>query len=434
VVTDLGQGNGIQNTGFGSTSLTAANGSIQVLGSRVSAAGGNVVLSAAGTSDTHSLEIVDNGGTRSTVSTTGTGTINLNGSLTGGGASATGGSAAGVVVTNSSITAGTGAINITGSVGGASTGGQVERGFRVDTGSVISGAGNVTLTGAVAGNQPILPDPYMGPASMGGELANGATVSSTGGNVTLSGTFNNGFHYDGTGLRVDGKVQSGAGSKVTLTGSSTQGAYPTGGLFSGSGTGLFTGLLSEIVAGTGGLDVTGTVDSTFPSTNLTGASLNGAATSAGNIAVTGTSLAFTASGVRALYLGDGTLAATGAATITLTGSGVFGNGTASSYDLNINGTAVSTAGGQINLTGNRMNIASTVNSGSGVTAIKAFTNSPADHPWRCNGTNMNKLNLTNAELNNITASVLRDGQRRFHRRHRCRRRRHRHQHGQAHRP
>jgi hypothetical protein len=313
------------------------------------------------------------------------------------------------VVTNSSITAGTGAINITGNVGGASTGGQVERGFRVDTGSVISGAGNVTLTGAVAGNQPILPDPYMGPASMGGELANGATVSSTGGNVTLSGTFNNGFHYDGTGLRVDGKVQSGAGSKVTLTGSSTQGAYPTGGLFSGSGTGLFTGLLSEIVAGTGGLDVTGTVDSTFPSTNLTGASLNGAATSAGNIAVTGTSLAFTASGVRALYLGDGTLAATGAATITLTGSGVFGNGTASSYDLNINGTAVSTAGGQINLTGNRMNIASTVNSGSGVTAIKAFTNARQITLGGANGTDVNVLNLSNSEINRITASVLRVG-------------------------
>jgi polygalacturonase len=140
------------------------------------------------------------------------------------------------------------------------------------------------------------------------------------------GTFNNNFHYDGTGLRVDGKVQSGAGSKVTLTGSSTQGAYPTGGLFSGSGTGLFTGLLSEIVAGTGGLDVTGTVDSSFPSTNLTGASLNGAATSAGNIAVTGTSLAYHRLRGQGPLPWGGTLAATGAATITLTGSGVTSSG------------------------------------------------------------------------------------------------------------
>jgi filamentous hemagglutinin family protein len=408
VVTDLGQGDGIQNSGpGGNVSLTAANGSIQVLGSRVSAAGGNVVLSAAGSSDTHSLEIVNNGGTRSTVSTTGSGTITLSGSLTGGGASATGGSAAGVVLTSSSVTAGIGAISVTGSAGGASTGGQVERGFRVDTGSLISGAGNVTLTGTVTGTQPILPDPYTGPASMGGQLANGATVSSTGGNVTLSGTFSNNAHYDGTGLRVDGKVQSGAGSKVTLSGTSTQGAYPTGGLFSGSGTGLFTGSSSEIVAGTGGLDVTGAVDSSFPSTNLTGASLNGTATSTGNIAVTGTSSATTASGVRALYLGGGTLAATGAATISLTGSGVTSSGTASSYDLSIDGTAVSTAGGQINLTGNRVNITSTVNSGTGATAIKAFTNS---RQITLGGADeQNKLNLTNAELNNITASVLRIG-------------------------
>jgi hypothetical protein len=253
-------------------------------------------------------------------------------------------------------------------------------------------------------------------------------VSSTGGNVTLSGTFSNNAHYDGTGLRVDGKVQSGAGSKVTLSGTSTQGAYPTGGLFSGSGTGLFTGSSSEIVAGTGGLDVTGAVDSSFPSTNLTGASLNGTATSTGNIAVTGTSSATTASGVRALYLGGGTLAATGAATITLTGSGVTSSGTASSYDLSIDGTAVSTAGGQINLTGNRVNITSTVNSGTGATAIKAFTNSPADHPWRCGRTEQAQPDERRAQQHHGLG--LADWQRRFHRRHRCRRRRHRHQHGQ----
>ncbi|SFU51965.1 filamentous hemagglutinin family N-terminal domain-containing protein [Polaromonas sp. YR568] len=405
VVTDLGMGDGIQNSAAGgNVSLTAANGAIQVLGSKVSANNGNVVLSAAGNSDAHSLEIVNNGATGSTVSTTGAGTITLSGNLTSGGASATGGSAAGVAITGSSITGGTGAVSITGSAGGAGRGGQIERGFRVDAGSTITGAGSVTLTGTVTGNQPILPDPYTGPASMGGELANGATVSSTGGDVSLTGSFNNSAHFDGTGLAVNGKLESGAGGKITISGTSTTGTFLSGGLMTGSGTGLSTGVSSEIVAGTGGLDITGTVNSTGLPTNLTGARLSGTASSTGNIAVTGSSTSAGATGVRALdMLAGSTLTGLGAATITLRGSGVPGGVGASSYDVGVLGT-VSTAGGQINLAGDRMRIENTINSGSGRTVITPTTANRQISLGESDEVNL--LNLSNSELNFITASAL----------------------------
>ncbi|CAN7228793.1 two-partner secretion domain-containing protein [Polaromonas sp. LjRoot131] len=403
VVTDLGQGDGIQNSAFGGVSLTAANGSIQVLGSKVTAAGGNVVLSAAGTSDTHSLEIVNNGATRSNVTTTGAGTITLSGSLTGGGASATGGSAGGLVVTNSSITSDTGAISITGNAGGASRGSQVERGFRLDSGTQVTSAGDITLTGSVSGNQAISSYVF-GQDSMGGQLASGATVSSTGGNVTLSGTFNNQAQFDGTALAVGGRVESGASKKIVLSGDTRVGVRQVGANFDGGGTGLSTGASSVIIAGTGGLDITGAVDSASTSTNLVGISFNGAASSTGNIAVTGTSTASSASGVRVVDLVGGTLTGLGSAAITLSGSGVPGSAPASSHDVGVVGTAVSTAGGQIKLIGNRVKIDTTINSGSGRTVITPTT---TNREITLGGTDeVNYLNLSNSELNLITASAL----------------------------
>jgi hypothetical protein len=131
-------------------------------------------------------------------------------------------------VTNSDITGGTGAISITGHAGGVSTGGQLERGFRLDSGALITSAGNISLTGTVSGNQAITPDPYP-LKSTGGELAHGATVSSSGGDLALSGTFNNTYQWDGTGLAVGGKLQSGADKKIVLTGNATVGVRPVGG-------------------------------------------------------------------------------------------------------------------------------------------------------------------------------------------------------------
>jgi filamentous hemagglutinin family protein len=388
----MGSGSSIATTG-GDVNFKAA--AIKLAGASVAAAGGNIAMTAAGTSASHSLEITNVGGARSNVSTTGAGAITLSGSLTGGGASATGGSAGGVVVTSSSITSDTGTISITGSAGGASTGSQVERGFRLDSGTLVTSAGNISMTGSVAGNQA-LPS---GIPSMGGEVANGATVSSTGGNVTLSGTMNNASHFTGTGLTINGKVQTGAAGKVALTGAATVGVA--------AGTGLSTGLSSEIIAGTGGLDITGTVSSATTATSLSAVVLAGAASATGNIAVTGTTSAPSASGVRSLDMQAGTLTGLGAATITLKGSGVPAPAPAASYDVNVFGTTVSTAGGEITLTGDRVRVDSSINSGSGRTVITSFSVNRAITLGGSDETN--SLNLSNSEINNITASVLRLG-------------------------
>lgn len=405
---NMGSGSSIATRGG---DVTFKAGAIKLAGASVAATGGNIAMTTVGTSASHSLEITNDGATRSNVTTTGAGTISLSGHLTGGGASATGGSAGGLVVTNSSITSDTGAISIAGTVSGPSTGSLLERGFRLDSGALVTSAGNISLTGVVSGTQAL--NPPMGIlSSAAGELASGGIVSSTGGNVMLSGTFNNGMHYyDPTGLVVGGKVQSGAAGKVTLSALATVGVVQGGSNFSGGGTGLFTGASSEIVAGTGGLDITGEVRSSSTSTNLTGVSLAGVISSTGNIAVTGTSTASSASGVMGINLAGGTLTGLGAATITLRGSGVPAPAPASSYDVNVAGTAVSTAGGDISVVGNRVNIQSTINSGSGRTLITT-------HQWNLNrditinggsGSEQNGLNLSNGEINNITASVLQLG-------------------------
>jgi len=405
---NMGSGSSIATSG-GDVSFKAN--AIKLAGASVATAGGNIAMAAAGTSASHSLEITNDGATRSNVATTGAGTISLSGHLTGGGASATGGSAGGLVVTNSSITSDTGAISITGTVSGASTGSLLERGFRLDSGALVTSAGNISLTGVVSGTQAL--NPPMGIlSSAAGELAGGGIVSSTGGNVMLSGTFNNGWHYyDPTGLVVGGKVQSGAAGKVTLSALATVGVVQGGGNFSGGGTGLFTGASSEIVAGTGGLDITGEVRSSSTSTNLSGVSLAGTASSTGNIVVTGISSAPSASGVRALAL-QGTLTGLGTATITLKGSGVPAPAPASSSDIIVQGTTVSTAGGQINLIGDRIKIESAINSGSGRTVITPVTTGREITLNALNtggGNEMWGLNLSHSELNLITASVLQLG-------------------------
>jgi filamentous hemagglutinin family protein len=401
----MGSGSSIATQGG---DVTFKGNAIKLAGATVAAASGNIAMTAAGSTDFHSLEITNDGGTRSNVSTTGAGTITLSGSLTGGGASATGGSASGVVVTNSSITGGTGAISITGHAGGVSTGSQIERGLRLDSGTLITSAGDISLTGTVSGNQPMPADPYP-LKSMGGELASGATVSSTGGDLALSGTLTNYSHYDGTGLAIGGKLQSGVDKKIVLSGKATVGVFDAGGIFAGSGTGLSTGLSSEIVAGTGGLDITGTVSSSSTSSNLIGTSLTGVANSTGNIAVTGISNAISAYGVTALSLGGGTLAGLGTATITLKGSGVPSPAPASSYDVLVGGTAVSTAGGEIRVIGDRGRIDSTINSGSGRTVVTTGASNRDITVGGGNGSEVNGLNLSASEISQITASVLQLG-------------------------
>ncbi len=389
VVTDIGQGDGIQNTGGGNASLTAANGSIQVLGSKVSAANGNVVLSASGNSDTHSLEIVNNGAMQSNIMAGGAGTISLSGNLSSGGASATGGSAGGVVITNSNITAGSGAITISGDAGWPSGAvAQVSRGVRLDSLGKVSTAGNIGITGRVGSSSLA--------GSTGVDLGSGSEVSSSGGNVTVNGTFNNPAASDGTGVRIAGRVAAPAGT-VAITGSATVGGS--------SGTGVRIDPGADISAALG-VTITSSVSSFTTATAIVATNMQGGTvSSAGNIVMTGTVNAPSAANAKGLTMEGGTVSTTGAGTISLTGSGVPAPAPPSSYALNIAGTSVSSAGGQISLAGDRMNITGfPVNAGAGRVVI---TPTATNRQITLGGTDETfALNLSNSELNQITAGTL----------------------------
>ncbi|WP_457280513.1 two-partner secretion domain-containing protein [Polaromonas sp. P5_D5] len=401
VVTDLGQGDGIQNSASGANvSLAAANGSIQVLGSTVSAAGGNVVLSAAGASATHSVEIVNNGATQSNVTTTGTGNITINGNLTSGGASATGGSAGGVVVTNSNITAGNGVITISGDAGWPSGLPQVSRGVRLDSGAKVTGAGNISITGRVGSSSLA--------TSKGLQLAGGAEVSSTGGDVALTGTLTNHSILDGTGLHVSGKVQSGASKKITLTGSATVGGS--------AGKGVLIDGAAELLAGTGGLTIVGTTSSATTATSVVGTSITVSiggvspiVSSTGAMDITGTLDGGSIVGGSGLVMEGGTINSNGA-NIVLRGSGVPAPAPVASRDVNLSGTTVTSGGGEIQIIGNRVQIDSTVNAGAGRVVIAPFsTNREITLSSPVGGIEAVTLNLSTTEINNITAGVLQIG-------------------------
>ncbi|MCY1167693.1 MBG domain (YGX type) [compost metagenome] len=130
----------------------------------------------------------------------------------------------------------------------------------------------------------------------------------------------------------------------------------------------------------------------------------GSVSSAGNIVMTGTVNAPSAANAKGLTMEGGTVSTTGAGTISLTGSGVPAPAPPSSYALNIAGTSVSSAGGQINLAGDRVSIASPVNAGAGRVVI---TPTATNRQITLGGTDETfALNLSNSELNQITAGTL----------------------------
>ncbi len=372
--------NGVRSAGG---NITLVGTTVKVFGSPVNANGGNVSITGSGTGALHSVEIVNNGAAQSQVSTTGSGTITIAGNLTGGGAAGS----AGVSLVNSTVSAGSGAVTLTGDVGWPSGVAQVSRGVHIGSLGSVSGAGNISVTGRAGGSASA--------NSAGLEVGSGASVASSGGNVALSGTLNNPSILAGAGLRIAGLVQSASAGQVTLSGSATVGGS--------AGTGVDVASTASVTAGLGGLTVTGSVSSSTTATFITGTSLSGSASSSGNIAITGTANAPSAPGVYGVSMG-GSLAATGAATITITGSGVPAPAPASYYDVYIAGTTIGSAGGQIKLVGDRINISSAVNSGTGRTMIVPFS---ASRPITLAGSSEpSALNLQPAELNLITASTI----------------------------
>jgi filamentous hemagglutinin family protein len=372
------------SSGAGAVNLSSTNSRILLQAGSLTSASGNITVSASGGNNQHSLQIESYSSVASAVSTGGAGTINLSGNLTSGGVSS--GSPAGLLITGSTVSAAGGGITLTGNAGVPSGVAQVSTGTRLDAGALVTNSGAISINGQVGGSSSA--------GSKGITVASGATVNSTGGNVSLTGTHNNPSTTDGTGVLINGHLQ--ANGALTVTGSATVGGS--------SGTGVDIGATGQLIAGPGGLTVIGSVSSSTTATNIIATSVAGTVTSSGNLAITGTANAPSAVNAKGVSLVGGSVSTTGSATLTVTGSGVPAPAPATSYEVDVSGTTLSTAGGEIKLVGDRMNVASAINSGAGRTVIVPFS---ASRPISLGGASESAaLNLTASEINNITAATL----------------------------
>ncbi|MES2413596.1 MAG: YDG domain-containing protein [Pseudomonadota bacterium] len=389
---------GIEATGSsisgGNITLKSTNAAIQLLGTSVASAGGDVLIDASGPSDTHSLEIAKNGATSSNVMTTGSGIMTLKGNLTAGGGEATG-AASGVVVAGSTISAGNGAISISGDAGWTTTVDKEARGVLLASGATVTGAGNIGVTGRVGSGVPVA----YSTVSAGLEVASGAKVQSTGGNLAVSGTFLNHAALNGKGVLVGGRLESGPAGSIAISGNATVG--------NSAGTGVEFRNTAVVKAGTLGLTVTGTGFSSTTVTALIGADINGTVSSTGDIAITGGIEAASATGATALRVTDGTVTAIGAGNVVLAGSGVPPPAPPGYYEVQNYGV-ITSGGGTITVTGDRVDIANTVN--AGVTGrIVIAPHSTNRSIALGGGDEQNYLYLTNSELSNLTAATVQVG-------------------------
>jgi filamentous hemagglutinin family protein len=376
------------NSGAGAITIGSTTANIKLMGSSVTSSGGNISITTAGAHNYSALEIVDYTGTPavpSRISTTGSGNITLSGELTNYGSSA-GSFAGGVVINNSTVSSFNGSITVQGKVGLPSGVAQVSRGFSLDTGAHISGNGVISLTGEVGASAAA--------NSHGGMLASGATVASTGGNVSLSGTLNNASISAGTGLTIAGRVE--AAGQIALTGSATVG--------NASGTGLDIQAGAVISSTSLGVTATGSVSSSTTATNLIAASVAGTISTTSAINVSGAVSAPNAVGASGVVV-SGVITGTNSGNqITITGSGVPAPAPSSYRDLSLPGGTVSSTGGLIKLVGDRMELQGAINSSTGRTMVVPFSSNRSMVLAGSNETGT--LNLTSSEINTITASAL----------------------------
>ncbi|CAN7228693.1 two-partner secretion domain-containing protein [Polaromonas sp. LjRoot131] len=381
----------------GNANINSASSAIKLAGSSLTSTG-NITIDASNAMTTHhAVELVNAGATQTNVRVNGGGTINITGNLKSGGGSATGGSAGGVVITDSNVTGGSGAVTVNGDVLLPILAGQVSRGVRLDSLAKITGAGNIDITGRLAFG--------LLTGSAGVELGTGSEVSSTGGNVTATGR---GVAANGVtesyGLIARGKVQSGTFRSVTLDGSSSLNASGI------SGSGVLIDAGADIIAGRLGFNSTGIFGSSSGGTpTINGISMvGGSINSTGSVTMIG-SLGGVSSmgGGHAVSLTGGSINSNTAA-MTLRGMN-FPTGAiapAGSYALNIDGTSITSGGGAITLLGDRINIGSAVNAGAGKVLVNTDIFS-ANQPITLGGASETAaMNLSNAELNRITASVI----------------------------
>ena len=321
--------NGGDFTGNGRGNALATHG-IDVIDSAINAAGGNISLN--GTGGTTASFNYGIGLSNSTIQSTGTGAIALNGT----GGNGTGDSNRGIALQNNSqIATAQGNITLNGN-GGSGTNGLT--GIFLDANSTIqsTGTGAIALNGT-GGNGT-------GDSNRGIALQNNSQIATAQGNITLSGNGGSGTNgLTGIFLDVNSTIQSTAGGAIALSG--------TGGNGTGdSNSGIEIGSNSQITA-EGNITFTGNGGNGI--NDLTGIFLDAnstiQSTGTGAIALTGTGGNGTGVDNRGINLQNNTQIAT-QGDITLTGNG--GNGTAQLAGIFLSNSRVESTGtGAISLTG-----------------------------------------------------------------------------------
>ncbi len=161
-------------------------------------------------------------------------------------------------------------------------------------------ANSITMSGTNAGQRGTLN--FIGVSSTGvGIYTNGATITSDGGNINLTGT------SQGTGITHDGLIRSGndsGGGVVTLTGTSTGSVTPRLGINSSTTIQGGSVVMTGVSSGVQGIYTAALVTATSGSVSLTGTSaqgsgvhLQGAVRATGDVIVDGTSTSADTQGV-----------------------------------------------------------------------------------------------------------------------------------------
>jgi filamentous hemagglutinin family protein len=342
-IADLGLGYGARNTATGGglsldTGADTSTGSISLVGTSVSAAGGDITLKAQGYSTNAALNI-----NTASIATTGAGKITLYGDMTGGPTVGDDVAMGGITAKASSIATGSGAIAFTGKSAFIINGdnGRDGTGVRLE-------AVTLTTTGALSID--------------GRATARGGNVN--GSNQTIY-TSDNGGLFRAAGVQVVGASALQAGS-IDLYGYQRN----------DSPFGLNRGVIIDYPA---------------------------AIRASGAISVFSEIYAPSAATPQTFILA-GLVQSTGG-TITLRGAGTPAPAPASTYDLSLQSVStVASGGGDIILIGDRINIGSSVNAGTGT--IRVRTNESNRSITLGNGNEQINLNLSNSELGLLTASRL----------------------------
>ena len=348
----MGGGTGAITAGsgyaIGSASVdgdTAQAVGVFVNGVAVKAAGGSIIINGQGynTITNNNSGVQLSGGS---ISTTGTGTINING--TGSGNTNSSGDFGVEVAAAGVISAANGSLSVTGLGGGAGTGANNYGVYTIGTGSTIetTGSGSVSVTGT-GGNATGSGDNnygvYVSSGSITGATGDNVSVTGTGGNS--SGNNNYGVYLNGTGvisaLGTGTIVVSGSG-----TGNGNSGNDNGVELDAGTVISSVNGNLSVVGiacgAGTGGTNhgvwMDGTIE-TAGSGNVSVSGLGGSSGGVNNIGVV-----VTGSGSAISTLGSGT--------VTILGTGAGNTNSGGDFGVEVAAAGViSAANGSLSVTG-----------------------------------------------------------------------------------